>query len=387
MGEKVYHFSPPQVRFLQAMQDGRYRPSVLSQLASSHVSLVDRMPPVYQQALRGTCVANAVTALLEYYNDRKVRLSVQFLYAMTKELERTGVERNLSRVGTDEPLDPNFEIVHHSSLLQLRMLAEANGGWQSPTMRPYLQKFIDAVRDQFLNDGGTLLRSCFKVVETQGVCRYRFWPTATIHVTLMFGTAQRTECPPGAKDDALKRRVVSGIYLLGTPNNVDEIRGILAGANGRRPMPVAITTSCFEGCDGETFQFPHMEKDADGTSVSVEPRTGVHGLLIVGYVDDPHVAGGGYFLVRNSAGEEWGDKGYGKMPYAYLECFVLEAGTILQDRVDYEGEGYGPAAPAVPRKRLPFWARLLLNLLIALIIIALTIAVGVCFNDPLHLRR
>lgn len=387
MGEEAYSFSPPQVRFLRAMQDGRYRPSVLSRQYPARVSLVDRMPPVYQQALRGTCVANAVTALLEYYNDLKVRLSIQFLYVLTREFERVGVEKNLERIEKGEPLHPLFEAVYHSHLLQLRMLADANGGWQTPAMRPYVQKFIDGVRDRFLNEGGTLLRSCFSVVEQQGICRYHYWPTSTIHVTLMFGTAQRIECPPGAKEDALKRRVVSGLYLLGTPNNVDEIRGILAGANGRRPMPVVITTSCFEGCENETFQFPHIEQKADGTWVSVEPRTGVHGLLLVGYEDDPRVPGGGSFLVRNSYGEEWGNKGYGRMSYAYLECFVLEAGTILQDLVDYEGEGYGSSVSTAKQSRLPFWVRLLLNVVLGLLIAAATIAIGIVFDDPLHLRR
>ena len=44
--------------------------------------------------------------------------------------------------------------------------------------------------------------------------------------------------------------------------------------------------------------------------------------------------------MRNSYGEDWGEGGYGKMPYAYLECFALEAGTILQSMVDYAGDGY-----------------------------------------------
>ncbi|MBR1587043.1 MAG: hypothetical protein IJ658_01840, partial [Kiritimatiellae bacterium] len=64
------------------------------------------------------------------------------------------------------------------------------------------------------------------------------------------------------------------------------------------------------------------------------------GLLLAGYADDAAYAGGGYFIVRNSYGEEWGEGGYGKMPYSYLECFALEAGTILQGMMDYAGDGY-----------------------------------------------
>ena len=92
------HIFPPfQAEYLRALQGGRYHPPKRRPPAS--VSLLDRMPPViYQQALRGTCVANAVTALLEYYGDCKTRLSVQYLYAATKEIERAGLERNLAHV-------------------------------------------------------------------------------------------------------------------------------------------------------------------------------------------------------------------------------------------------------------------------------------------------
>ena len=44
--------------------------------------------------------------------------------------------------------------------------------------------------------------------------------------------------------------------------------------------------------------------------------------------------------MRNSWGAGWGDGGYGTVSYAYVECFSNEAGTILQDVVDYVGDGY-----------------------------------------------
>ena len=179
-------FSPYQAEYLRAMRDGRYRPPARRPPAS--VSLVDRMPPVvYQQALRGTCVANAVTALLEYYGDCKTRLSVQYLYSATKEIEREGLERNLARVCTGEPLDPGFESVLHAQLQQLRLMANANGGMNAPAVQPYLQRFEDALRARFEEESGSLLRSCFKAVETKGVCRHALWPYAAAAATPVFG--------------------------------------------------------------------------------------------------------------------------------------------------------------------------------------------------------
>ena len=342
MGDAAHIFPAPQAEYLRAMKAGRYRPGGLSRSFPSRVSLIDLMPPVYQQAMQGSCVASAVTALLEYYWDCKTRLSVQYLYMVTREIEREGLERNLAALRAGETLDPRFEALCHAGLLQLRMLADANGGLSAPAVQPFLARFEEGLRARLAEASGSLLMSCFAAVETRGVCRYSIWPYAAARATPLFGAAAAAAgFPPGSHEDAAGRRVTSGLYLLGTPNNVDEIRAILSGSNARRQMPVAVTVDFFEGCDGETYTFPGIEEAEGGAAVSANRWLGRHGLLVVGYEDDPSAPGGGYFLIRNSLGAEWGSGGYGRMPYAYLECFAVEAGTILQSLLDYEGDGYG----------------------------------------------
>ena len=373
MSAAPYIFPTQQAEFLRALRDGRYRAPARTRNVPASTSLVARMPPIYEQALRGTCVANAVTAMLEYYEDCKMRLSVQYLFAATKEVERAGLDRNLLRLRTGEPLDPDFEHALHSKLLQLRMMADANGGINAPVMKPYLTQFEETVRTRYEAMEGSLLRSCFNVLEYRGTCRYALWPYAGVSAAPLFGPGERVTYPPGSNDDAKKHRVLSGLYLLPAPNNVDEIRGILAGVNGRRPMPVCVTVSFFAGCDGETFTFPQTEETEAGLAAKDE-WLGVHGMLIVGYVDSAAAPGGGYFLVRNSLGEAWGNRGYGKLPYAYVACFALEAGTILQDLVDYTGDGYGglheEGSYGPPRRRRHGWWLFLLNLLIAAALVA-----------------
>lgn len=374
MATAPYIFPAQQAEFLRALRDGRYRAPARTHNIPSATSLVSKMPPIYEQALRGTCVSNAATAMLEYYEDCKMRLSVQYLFAATKEVERAAIDRNLSRLRLGEPLDPEFEHFHHSKLLQLRMMADANGGINTPVMRPYLTQFEETVRTRYEMMEGSLLRSCFNVLEYRGTCRYALWPYAGVSAAPLFGPGERVTYPPGSDEDAKKHRVLSGLYLLPAPNNVDEIRGILAGVNDRRPMPVCVTVSFFAGCDGETFTFPRTEETPDGL-VAKDEWLGVHGMLIVGYVDNAASPGGGYFLVRNSLGEAWGNRGYGKLPYAYVACFALEAGTILQDLVDYTGDGYGglhavgPLGPPRPRRR---GLLIFLNLLIAAALVAAT---------------
>lgn len=55
-----------------------------------------------------------------------------------------------------------------------------------------------------------------------------------------------------------------------------------------------------------------------------------HSVAIVGYQDDSDTPGGGYFIIRNSWGTEWGAKnyygsGYGIAPYEYIEKYCMEA--------------------------------------------------------------
>ena len=383
MSAAPYIFPAQQAEFLRALRDGRYRAPARTRNVPASTSLVSKMPPIYEQALRGTCVANAVTAMLEYYEDCKMRLSVQYLFAATKEVERAALERNLSRLRLGESLDPAFEHFHHSKLLQLRMMADANGGINAPALRPYLAKFEETVRTHYESMEGSLLRSCFNVLEYRGTCRYSLWPYAGVSAAPLFGPGERVKFPPGSDEDAKKHRVLSGLYLLPAPNNVDEIRGILAGVNDRRPMPVCVTVSFFAGCDGETFSFPRTEETEAGLAAK-DAWLGVHGMLIVGYVDNASSPGGGYFLVRNSLGEAWGNRGYGKLPYAYVACFALEAGTILQDLVDYTGDGYGGlhsgASFGSSRHRRRWFT--FLNVLVAVGLVAGTWAVVMWFARP-----
>ncbi len=391
MSNAPYIFPAQQAEFLRALRDGRYKAPTRARNLQSAFSLVSKMPPIYEQALRGTCVSNAVTAMLEYYEDCKTRLSVQYLFAATKEAERLGLERNLARLRSGEPLDAEFEQACHKKLLQLRMMADANGGINVPAMRPYVMQFEEAVRTRYESLEGSLLQSCFYVLENRGICRYSLWPYAGASAAPLFGRSGRIAFPPGSDEDAKKHRVLSGLYLLPAPNNVDEIRGIVAGANNRRPMPVCVTVSFFAGCDGETFSFPRTE-ETDAGLAAADDWLGVHGMLIVGYEDDASMPGGGSFIVRNSLGEEWGRGGYGRLPYAYVACFALETGTILQDMVDYVGDGYGGSrqgrgadevalkgsSPALRPSKRRF---ILLNSLVAVLLVAGTWFAVTMFSD------
>ena len=379
MGNTPYMFPPSQAEYLKAFRKGVMPACPLTRSLPSSVSLRTRMPPVCQQSLRGTCVAAAATALLEYSEDCRTRLSLQYLFEVTKELDRDWVDRNLKALADGGAVDAEFSAVFRVQTEQIRSVIAANGAG-SPAVAAFVKAFSDSLAANHNMKSGCLIRRCFEAIERYGICRYSIWPYTNMQVTQMFGgVATATAYPPGAHEDAQKHRVLSGLYLLRAPNNVDEIRGILAGANGRRPMPVCVGFSIFEGCDRGRFDFPDVD-EIDGRLASRAAYKGGHEVLLVGYEDDVREKGGGRFLVRNSWGEEWGDGGYGTVPYAYVECFCNEAGTILQDVVDYLGDGYNGlhtvpqldiAGMRTPRrgKRI---AKVLLNILGAAILVAVT---------------
>ncbi|MDO6445915.1 C1 family peptidase [Colwellia sp. 1_MG-2023] len=61
-----------------------------------------------------------------------------------------------------------------------------------------------------------------------------------------------------------------------------------------------------------------------------EPRLGGHALLAVGYDDDRKV-----FIVRNSWGEEFGDKGYCYMPYEFFSSGYISNGKNQENTFSY----------------------------------------------------
>lgn len=74
----------------------------------------------------------------------------------------------------------------------------------------------------------------------------------------------------------------------------------------------------------------------DGVS---ELRTG-HGVVIVGWNDDDSIPTGGYWTVKNSFGQSWGENGYFRIAYDPEEYDVIELDVIKY--CIYNGKGNDP---------------------------------------------
>ena len=274
----------------------------MKNLLPHRVSLVDHMPSVMRQGARNTCAAAAAVVLAEYRFGAGTRLSVQYLFAETAKRERDWIVRNIAALRSGEVPDAAFKAAYPTQMAELDLVREAAGAG-SDEEKSFLDVF-ESCQNKRLR--GQSLRRCLETLAESGVCRNSLWPYDP-------NAVDRATCelPDGTRDDARRRRIARrSVYILDSPGNVDEVKGLLCGLNGRLPAPVAVTLSAAD-----------PKRDPLG-----------HALVVVGYEDDPMNPGEGWFLLQNSWGTEWGDGGYGKISYGDFSRRCVEAGALIVPR-------------------------------------------------------
>lgn len=266
------------------------------------ISLVDHMPAVMRQGTRNTCAAAAAVVLAEYRFGAGTRLSVQYLFAETAKREREWIVRNIAALRSGEAPDEAFKAAYPTQMAELELIREAAGAG-SDEEKSFLDVF-ESCQNKRLR--GQSLRRCIETLAESGVCRNSLWPYDPNAVD-----RAAAELPDGTRDDARRRRIARrSVYILDSPGNVDEVKGLLCGLNGRLQAPVAVTLTAAD-----------PKRDPLG-----------HALVVVGYEDDPMNPGEGWFLLQNSWGTEWGDGGYGKISYGDFSRRCVEAGAIIMPR-------------------------------------------------------
>lgn len=142
---------------------------------------------------------------------------------------------------------------------------------------------------------GTTIRAAMKVLKGSGVCQERFWPYS----------AHQTDKPKkGVNPDAKRFRVLTYARIL----HLDELRMSLATKG-----PCVIGVEVFNGMmKTKTGVVPMPKKD--------EKTLGGHAICCVGYEDGKRVV-----KFKNSWSAQWGAKGFGYLPYAYIERYMMDA--------------------------------------------------------------
>ncbi|UCC82182.1 MAG: hypothetical protein JSW46_14485 [Gemmatimonadota bacterium] len=97
--------------------------------------------------------------------------------------------------------------------------------------------------------------------------------------------------------------VVTNVHRLSLPDRIRTIKQIV-----HEYGPAVTTMNLYD-------DFRHHKTGVyvyDGRSPE---QPGGHIVLITGWTDDPAVVNGGYWTLKNSAGQRWGEKGFGKAAY------------------------------------------------------------------------
>ncbi len=247
------------------------------------------LPQVKDQKQRGTCVAFAITSMLEAFIHnhkpsfrRSRNFSEQYLYYRAKQLDREKIE------------------------------------------------------------DGTQFEYALEALHTYGICaetylKYRGfndWGHALLFDKERHG---RTTL-----DNFAKLTKLSNSSHLPKEDLVNSIKNCI-----RRNLPVSVGVLVFQDAwlendyaisKGE-IEMPIVVQNEDGKSILMDICTGAHALTIYGYRDDDTSElarpGGGAFIARNSWGEEWAEgndqaKGYANLPYEYIQKYCIDACIITE---------------------------------------------------------
>ena len=163
-----------------------------------------------------------------------------------------------------------------------------------------------------MGDSGAYIRTTFGAIRMFGVPPEEYWPYTDKDPefdleppTLVTSMAQNWQSVKQFRLD----------YSEDTEQNIKRMKEYLAKGYA---MQIGFTVySSYKQAD-KTGIIPYPSKNE-----SVE---GGHSVLIVGYDDEKEA-----FLIQNSWGESWGDKGFGWLPYQYFRAGAN--GDVLADDV------------------------------------------------------
>lgn len=143
-------------------------------------------------------------------------------------------------------------------------------------------------------DSGASIRDAIKAMTRWGFCPESDWP---------YNIAAFAKKPPQAAYKDATKNIVRQYHAV--PKAGSQIKAALSQGN-----PVDFGFTVYQSFEGNAVASTGIVP----MPLPSEQVLGGHSVLIVGY-DDAN----SWYIVRNSWGEEWGDKGYCYMPYQFIE--------------------------------------------------------------------
>jgi len=182
-----------------------------------------------------------------------------------------------------------------------RMKQNLSGAKTDVPSRLFIYYNERVIEGDVAQDNGAQIRDGIKSVAQLGVC-FEAGPNSWPYDITKFASAP----PAGCFTSALSNKVVQYSRLVQT---VQQLKGCLAAGN---PFVFGFTVY-------ESFESPAVAKSGVvPMPASGEKVVGGHAVVAVGYDDSKR-----RFIVRNSWGAGWGQKGYFTIPYGYLTASNL----------------------------------------------------------------
>jgi hypothetical protein len=156
-----------------------------------------------------------------------------------------------------------------------------------------LESSEDDISEADVEDEGTYIQNCIESLEEFGVCSESTWP---------FDAELVNEQPDDESYEEASEFLVEDVALV--PNDLHAWKSALAEGN-----PIIFGISLYNSFDRHrNGKIPMPTPSEQGRG-----EHGGHAMLCVGYSDRDQL-----FIVRNSWGPEWGDRGYCYLPYRYV---------------------------------------------------------------------
>lgn len=152
-------------------------------------------------------------------------------------------------------------------------------------------------------DTGSSLSDVLKTMREQGVCLEQLFPYNPDNIA--------QEPPVEAYDDAQNRKIV---HAKNVKRSLQDIKSAVYEG-----YPVAITLKIFDSfIPRKGFIRIPSEQEIQNE------KSGYHTMVVCGYNDEAR-----FFVVRNSWGRRFGEKGYCYIPYGYFENESLTCGACI----------------------------------------------------------
>lgn len=182
-------------------------------------------------------------------------------------------------------------------------------------------------------DTGSSFQDVIKSIGSEGICTEKLHPYSK----------KLSDVPSDeAYEDAKTRKIVKALNVVVAE---DDIKSAI-----QEGYPVAVSLKVYNSFSSTTFSGSGSRVGASGFVIYptdeeiASGEFGYHAMVIVGFIDETK-----HFVVRNSWGEEFGDKGYCYIPYSYIcdtemnrmACIVTEVDTSSEGGVKTIVEGRG----------------------------------------------